>query len=211
MENGFIVSWVRKYVRLCRGTKDELYRLILDITSHDRAVKLGRLTEGIGTYGRPRVHWFPNASLPVTVGKYCSVGRGLRLITGGEHRHYWVTTYPLREFLGLTTNNEDGHAVSRGTINIGNDVWIGEEVTILSGVKIGDGAIIGARAVIRRDVRPYAIVVGNPAQEIARRFSDDIIERLLEIRWWDWSRSRIVDNVDRLMSPDIDTFIRTNS
>ena len=92
---------------------------------------------------------------------------------------------------------------NKGDIVVGSDVWIGYEAVILAGVTIGDGAIIGARAVVAGDVPPYTIVGGVPARPIRKRFSDDVIEALLELRWWDWRPERIAANLDAIQSGDI--------
>ena len=89
---------------------------------------------------------------------------------------------------------------NKGGIVIGNDVWIGFEAVILSGVTIGDGAIIGTRAVVTKDVPPYTIVGGVPAKPIRKRFSDDVISQLLKIQWWNWSENRIKKNIGAIQS-----------
>ena len=88
----------------------------------------------------------------------------------------------------------------KGDIVIGNDVWIGYEAVVMAGVTIGDGAIIGARAVVTKDVPPYTIVGGVPARKIRRRFSDNVIARLLELKWWDWPAERIQRNIKNIQS-----------
>ena len=98
---------------------------------------------------------------------------------------------------------EDGQPTTRGDIKLGNDVWVGQGVTILSGVTVGHGAVIGAKAVVARDVRPYVVVVGNPAQEVRRRFPDDQVEAMLELAWWDWPLEKILEHVPELNSPGI--------
>ena len=105
-------------------------------------------------------------------------------------------------------NNLDSAGHSKGKIIIGNDVWIGQGVRILSGVTIGDGAIIGAGAVIASDVPPYTIAVGNPWRVLRKRFTDDQIEKLLAIGWWDWGRELINERLQDFQ--DIDTFIQTH-
>ena len=100
-----------------------------------------------------------------------------------------------------------GHPKTKGDVKIGNDVWIGKEAIILSGVNIGDGAVIGARSLVSRDVQPYAIVGGNPAREIRKRFNDQTIQELLEIRWWEWEPNRIEKALPILLSNNIDKFI----
>lgn len=120
------------------------------------------------------------------IGKFCSIGSGAAFIMSGNqgHRYDWATTYPF-----FYTDDEwgeagDGYRPSGDTI-IGNDVWIGTEAMIMPGVKVGDGAVIAARAVVTKDVGPYMIVGGNPAQVIKKRFTDKQISMLIEMRWWD--------------------------
>ena len=91
---------------------------------------------------------------------------------------------------------------NKGDIVIGNDVWIGYEALIMAGVHIGDGAVIGARAVVTKDVPPYAIVGGVPAREIRKRFAPDVIARLLELKWWDWPMMKIRKELPSLMNGD---------
>jgi serine acetyltransferase len=100
-----------------------------------------------------------------------------------------------------------GHPECKGDIIIGNDVWIGAKSTIMSGVKIGDGAVIGSGSVVAKDVPPYAIVVGNPAKVIKYRFDEQQIENLLEIAWWNWPEHKIKEEAMLLWSKDINYFI----
>lgn len=95
----------------------------------------------------------------------------------------------------------------KGDIVIGNDVWIGYEAVVMAGVTIGDGAIIGARAVVTKDVPPYTIVGGVPAREIRRRFSDDVIARLQELKWWDWPAEQIQRNIKNIQSGRLDLLL----
>ena len=163
------------------------------------------------TYGNPRVlDWGDGTRL--IVGKFCSIADDVTVFLGGEHRGDWVTTYPFPAFKSKwpTAKNVDGHPKTKGDVIVGNDVWIGYGALILSGVKIGDGAVIGAKAVITSDVRPYAVVVGNPGREIKRRFSDEIVEELLRIKWWDWPHEKISENMKLLCSGDIMQFIEVH-
>ncbi|HTI30835.1 MAG TPA: CatB-related O-acetyltransferase [Sphingomonas sp.] len=163
---------------------------------------IGRHTYGGGV----TVHHFTvNGGLKV--GAYCSFAAEVEILLGGNHRHDWVTTYPFpnrdARFAHLPPS-----AATRGDIVIGNDVWVGRGATILSGVKIGDGAVIAARAVVSRDVEPYAIVGGNPAKFIRHRFPAEQIATLQRIAWWDWPEDRVDRAVPMLLQDDIDAFIR---
>lgn len=167
-----------------------------------------RLSMGRASYGQPLVATFPGDTASVRVGAFCSIGPDVILMDGGDHRVDWVSTFPFRAALDLPGAYEDGHPRSRGDIEIGNDVWVGRGAKIRSGVKVGDGAVIGAYSIVTRDVRPYAIVVGAPAREVRRRFTDEQVEALLAIAWWDWPMDRIVGSVAQLCDEDIDGFIR---
>lgn len=160
---------------------------------------------GRHTYGRFHVAYYegdpPNE---VRVGSYTSIARGVEFIIGGNHHPEWVSQYPFRISFGLPGAFADGQPASRGPITVGSDVWIGRKATVLSGVSIGDGAVVGAGAVVAKDIRPYAIAVGNPAREIKRRFADDDVERLLQIRWWDWPEEEILGIVEILNGSRLD-------
>jgi hypothetical protein len=120
-----------------------------------------------------------------------------------------VTTYPFPALPETWPEAREigGHPVSRGDVVVGNDVWIGYGATILSGVAIGDGAVIGARAVVTRDVDAYAIVAGNPATTVGKRFDEETVRRLLEIRWWEWPPEKIRDNMRLLCSDRLADFL----
>ena len=103
-----------------------------------------------------------------------------------------------------------GHPATKGNVIIGNDVWIGYKATIMSGVTIGDGAVIGACSVVTKDVKPYEIVAGNPAKVIRKRFSDEIIIQLLKIAWWNWPIEKIKAEIEFLCNNNIEKFIERN-
>ena len=154
----------------------------------------GIIVMGTGSYGRPRVHYFEpaGASRPhVTIGRYCSIAAEVTFLVNGDHRVDWTTTYPISVRFGLPTADTDGHPKITGPVTVGNDVWIGHGALLLGGVTIGDGAVIGAAAVVASDVRPFAIVAGNPAREIRRRFNDELVDQLIELRWWDLDESEV--------------------
>ena len=138
------------------------------------------------------------------VGKFCSIARGAKfLFTSANHTMHSISTYPFPIFFeewGLDVTNITSAWDNKGDIVIGNDVWIGYEAIVLSGVTIGDGAIIGTRAVVTKDVPPYTIVGGIPAKTIRKRFSDEVISKLLELQWWNWPENRIKENIDVIQS-----------
>ena len=159
------------------------------------------------TYGAPKVfHW--GEPVQLEIGRFCSIAQEVNIFLGGNHRIDWVTTYPFNSinYTFPDWKHLQGHPSSKGDIIIGNDVWIGYGASIMSGVKIGDGAVIGAKSVVSRDVKPYEIVAGNPAVTIKKRFSDDIIEKLLELKWWDLSQEEINEIVPLLMADPVSFF-----
>ena len=141
------------------------------------------------------------------IGKFCSIACGAKfLFNSANHTLGSLSTYSFPIFFEeweLDPKNVADAWDNKGDIVVGNDVWIGFEAVILSGVKIGDGAIIGARAVVTKDVEPYTIVGGVPARPIRKRFDDKTIEELLRIRWWDQDAEKIKENLPAIMSGDI--------
>lgn len=129
------------------------------------------------------------------IGKHCSIARYVTLgVTG--HNYNWVSTSAAFIDRTLDINNTPPHVPQKNPVIIGNDVWIGMYAIVNRGIKIGDGAVVASGAVVTKDVPPYAIVGGNPAKIIKYRFSPEIIENLLEIKWWDWDESLIKSRVD---------------
>ncbi|MCI8360285.1 MAG: CatB-related O-acetyltransferase [Clostridiales bacterium] len=141
------------------------------------------------------------------IGKFCSIACGAKFVfNSANHTLASLSTYPFPIFFeewGLDVKEITAAWDNKGDIIIGNDVWIGYEAVILSGVTIGDGAIIGTRAVVTKDVAPYTIVGGLPAKPIRKRFSDEKIAKLLEIQWWNWSNEKIAKNIQAIQSGDI--------
>ncbi len=133
------------------------------------------------------------------IGKFCCFASGVVIVMGGNQGHNPenITVYPFPDKLAELKK-------LKGDTVIGNDVWLGTEAMILPGVKIGDGAIIGARALVSKDVEPYNVVVGNPGRVIKQRFSDDEVDKLLKIRWWDWPMKEVFAQQDILCSGNID-------
>ncbi len=160
---------------------------------------------GRGTYGSPKIiSW--NEGATFKIGTFCSIASGVKIYLGGEHRIDWVTTYPF-SWLWDSARHIEGHPRAKGDVVIGNDVWIGTEAIILSGVNIGDGAVVGARAVVSKDIEPYAIHAGNPARLVKKRFDENTIQQLLELRWWDFDDTAIEELLPRMLDTDIQAFI----
>ena len=156
------------------------------------------------SYGAPIVRQWDQGT-KLMVGRYCSIAPDVEFILGGNHRAHCVTTFPIS---GIFATGQDSDELwSRGDIVVGSDVWIGAGAVIMSGVRIGDGAVVGAHAVITRDVEPFAIVAGNPARLIRQRFPDDIIQQLLELRWWDLNHDQLMPFVPLLRSDRIQDFV----
>ena len=143
----------------------------------------------------------------LVVGKFCSIACGAKFIlTSANHTMRSLSTYPFPIFFeewGLDITNVTDAWDNKGDIIIGNDVWIGYDAVILSGVTIGDGAVVGTRAVVTKDVPPYTIVGGVPARQIRRRFDEETVTRLLEQKWWEWSDERIKENLTAIQSGSI--------
>ena len=141
------------------------------------------------------------------IGKFCSIACGAKfLFTSANHTLASLSTYPFPLFWeewDLPWSELTQAWDKRGDIVIGNDVWIGYEAVILSGVTIGDGAIIGARAVVTHDVPPYTIVGGVPARTIRPRYDAAVISRLLQLRWWDWPEARIAEKLPAIRAGDL--------
>jgi virginiamycin A acetyltransferase len=142
----------------------------------------------------------------LVIGRFCAIATGVKFImNGANHKLDGIATYPFpimgggwEEAMPLLMN-----LPHRGDTIIGNDVWLGYEALILPGVTIGDGAVVATRAVVTKDVPPYAIVAGNPARVVRTRFAPEVIERLLRLRWWDWPAEKITRNVRVIMSGDV--------
>ena len=147
------------------------------------------------------------------IGKFCSIACGTKfLFNAANHSLDSLSTYPFPIFFEEWGLPSDSASISqawndKGDIVIGNDVWIGFEAVILAGVTIGDGSVIGSRAVVTKDIPPYTIAGGVPAKPIRKRFSDDVAARLQELRWWDWDEEKIRRNIPAIQSGDIDALI----
>ena len=154
------------------------------------------------TYGEPKIIECGEGAR-CHIGKFCSIAEDVIVMLGGNHRTDWITTYPFNVLLPGEYGDIKGHPATKGDVWIGNDVWIGRGAMILSGVFIGDGAVIAANAVVTRDVRPYSVVAGNPAEWKKFRFSFEDRATLLGVEWWNWDVDMIAEAVPLLQSGDI--------
>ena len=154
------------------------------------------------------LYHYPVNGDKLIIGKFCSIACGAKfLFTSANHTLRSLSTYPFPLFFeewGLDKAHMAQAWDNKGDITIGNDVWIGYEAVLLSGVTIGDGAIIGTRAVVTQDVPPYTIVGGVPAKPIRRRFDDATIDALLHLRWWDWPREKLAQNIAAIQAGQLE-------
>ncbi len=140
------------------------------------------------------------------IGKFCAIAKGIEFVmNGANHRMCSVTTYPFN-IMGngwekATPSLED--LPLKGDTVVGNDVWIGQSVTVMPGVHIGDGAIVAANSVVTKDIPAYCIAGGNPCKIIRKRFDDAFIQYLLALKWWDWPAQKIFDNLEVLCGSDL--------
>lgn len=164
------------------------------------------------SYGNPTILWNVK-NYKIICGKFVSIADNVTIFLGNGYGHdsTFITSYPF----GYINCEIFDKAINRskdtnGNVKIGNDVWIGNGTTIMSGVTVGDGAIIAANSHVVNNVEPYSITGGNPAKHIKYRFSSSQIEKLLQIKWWDWKEIRINKYIPLLLSANIDKFIITS-
>jgi virginiamycin A acetyltransferase len=161
-----------------------------------KAILEGPITVGRNTTVNGPSTEFYCLKNPITIGSFCSIARGTSI---QEYNHNWksLTTYFIRHRIFNEKYGVD--TVSKGRVTIGNDVWIGAQCVLLSGVSVGDGAVIAANSVVAHDVPSYAIVGGSPAKVIRYRFERPVIEKLIAIKWWLWDDKTIKENKDLFM------------
>lgn len=157
---------------------------------------------------------FPLSPDRLIIGRFVQMAHGVRFITSSaNHAMGGFSTYAFENFMmGAGTTMEDVIALleksgNRGDTVVGNDVWIGLGATIMPGVSVGDGAIIGSHAVVTSDVAPYTVVAGNPARPVRKRFDDAVVNALLDLRWWEWPVEKIEANIEVITGSDIDALL----
>ena len=147
-----------------------------------------------------------NSNGDVSIGKYCSIAGGVTTVILNDHCVNWISTYPFRKTMGVT---EAAHPVARQNprIIIENDVWIGQNATLLEDTILRNGAVIGSYSVVHGEIPAYCIAIGNPARVVKKRFSDEDIESLLQIQWWNWPDEKVKAYAPILCSDNIKEFI----
>ncbi|MGD1871764.1 MAG: Vat family streptogramin A O-acetyltransferase [Mastigocoleus sp.] len=158
-------------------------------------------------FERNVLYHYPFSEDKLIIGKFCALATGIKFImNGANHKMSGFSTYPFQIFgNGWEKVTPQPHELPfKGDTVVGNDVWIGYESVIMPGVEVGHGAIIAAKSVIVSNVPPYTIVGGNPAQVIKKRFSEVVIQTLLEIAWWNWDIEKISQNLEKIVAADID-------
>jgi len=165
--------------------------------------------ETVGNFEKNVKYLFDFVGDQLIIGKFCMIASDVKFImNGANHLSHAISAYPFAVFGEGWSNAMEGKSYPfKGNTVVGNDVWIGYNATIMGGVTIGDGAIIAANATVVKDVAPYSIVGGNPAKEIRKRFCEEEIKKLLELKWWDWPIEKITANVDKLTSSDINSLL----
>jgi acetyltransferase-like isoleucine patch superfamily enzyme len=165
-------------------------------------IKHPNVTIGDFTYGNPQIRWLIGQE-KIEIGKFCSFAGDVSIYMSGNHPIDTVSCYPFPGLKDMWPGAQGHCPIARGDVVIGNDVWVGWGAKIMSGVTIGDGAVIGAHSIVAKDVEPYAIAVGSPCREVKKRFDDKTIAMLQEVKWWDWSEEKIQRNIGVITSKDI--------
>jgi acetyltransferase-like isoleucine patch superfamily enzyme len=161
-------------------------------TSVGNHFPINKVSVGVGTYGKLNVKTYGNENECLKIGLYCSIAADVKFLLGGEHSYKSISTYPFEKFFC----NKKENTITKGPIIIDDDVWIGENSIILSGVKIGQGAVIGAGSIVAKDIPPYGIYINGKVSKF--RFSEAIIEKLVQIDFSKLKEEKIIKNINKL-------------
>ena len=198
---------IKKFFKIFK--KKKIYKNYFLRDNLKKEIKANLAEIGKWSYGNPTVYRWDWKS-KIIIGNFCSLGPDINFYVGADHRSDWVSTSPLPASQFSETfkkaNLIKNFSTSKGDIVIGHDVWIGGRSTILSGVKIGTGAIIAAGSIVVNDVMPYTISGGNPNREIKKRFEEEIIKKLLHTEWWLMEDKQIDELSKYLLSSDFENF-----
>lgn len=159
--------------------------------------------EDVYNFEKNVLYLFDFSTDKLVIGKFCQIATGVRfLMNGGNHPMDGISTYPFKVF-GNSWDTAALNVVSKGDTIIGHDVWIGNQATIMQGITVGHGAIIGTNALVTKDVEPYTIVGGNPAHVIRKRFDDETIDFLIKLAWWDWPMDKIAVHLNAISTGNL--------
>lgn len=181
-------------------------------TIKNSSIKVGDYTyysdiNGCEDFEKHVTHHYDFIGDKLIIGKFCAIASGVEFVmNGANHRMNSVSTYPFN-IMGSGWEKSTptlSELPYKGDTIVGNDVWIGQNVTIMPGIKIGDGVIIATNSVVTKDIPPYHIAGGNPSRIIRKRFDDSLISYLLELKWWDWDKEKIFSNLEILCSADLE-------
>ena len=199
---------VYRWIRLLRFKKKWRKKNKNNFTTADCIFNINKVFVGNGTYGNLYIRTFGNPNEYVSIGNYCSIADGVKIISGGNHCLDSISSFPFSSYYG----NDEIKALTNGNIIIDDDVWLCTNAVILSGVHIGKGAVVAAGAIVTKDIPPYAIVGGVPARIIKYRFSEEIITRLCnEIDYSKLTPDLIKSKMDILTKPlDFDSISDIN-
>lgn len=158
-------------------------------------------------FERNVLYHYPFLGDRLVIGRFCAIARGAKFVmNGANHKLSGISTYPFQIFGNgwEAVMPQPGDLPFKGDTVVGNDVWIGYEALVMPGVRIGNGAVVSARAVVASDVPAYTIVGGNPARPIKQRFAPAVVDRLEALAWWDWPIEQVTRHLALIVSGDVD-------
>jgi len=201
------IKELKSEISLLKGGffKNKRGKKLADIRNNHPANSIKNVSIGEYTYGNPKIERF-NQNDKLIIGKFCSISNEVTILIGKGHNTQSASSYPFTTFIGTRRANFKripGKGIQHHDTVIGNDVWLGHGALILSGVTIGDGAVIGARAVVSKDVEPYSVVVGSPLKHLRYRFPKEVRDVLVEKKWWDLPDEKIEELAPYLIDTNI--------